>query len=206
MNPPFIHRILRLWMFPRLDQPSCHAKSSLLRRQETKISIKIQANVKSVYCRNLLHPVGLPGRYRGLHRYFSTTAALSNWDVHTKLSRNRRIHTRVAGVPRGPVGSKKLRAESRHLAAWVSPWSTSSIQYGFAFRVQQPWSSGAKVGDGVPQKLGADLVGDGLAEMYMYASDVISSVWCGWMWDRRFGWKMGTLFPCDDATLAFFFW
>jgi hypothetical protein len=32
------------------------------------------------------------------------------------------------------------------------------------------------VGDGVPQKLGADLVGDGLAEMYMYASDVISSV------------------------------
>jgi hypothetical protein len=40
----------------------------------------------------------------------------------------------------------------------------------------EPWSRGAEVGDGVPQKLGADLVGDGLAEMHMYVSDVISSV------------------------------
>jgi hypothetical protein len=73
------------------------------------------------------------------------------------------------------------------------------VPYGFAFRVQQSWSRGAKVGYGATQKLGADLIGDNLAEMYV--CDVISSVSGVGGYDRRFGRPLGTLFPCDDAML-----
>jgi hypothetical protein len=73
-------------------------------------------------------------------------------------------------------------------------------------------SRGAKVGYGATQKLGADLVGDGLAETYV--CDVISSVSGVGGYDRRFRRTLGPLFPCDDtpelsvampsAFLAFF--
>jgi hypothetical protein len=52
---------------------------------------------------------------------------------------------------------------------------------------------------GATQKSGADLVGDGLAEMYICG--VISSVSGVGGYDRRFGRTLGPLFPCDDATL-----
>jgi hypothetical protein len=94
-----------------------------------------------------VHSEEPPDRYRGLHRHVSTAVALSNRDVHTRLSRNHQIHTRIPYVDdQGPSG-RPYRAKGQELRGRTRPreWLRGpQVPYGFAFRVQQPWTRAAK--------------------------------------------------------------
>src|SRR4051794_19240654 len=113
----------------QLDQQSCHAWSSFLRRQETKVSTKIlqssqmctrdnqQASVKAAYrsispCRDTRPLLWIAQKFSAQSQHYQIGISILN--PHTIARSTREFHmSTIRCVPRSPVGPKKLRAESR---------------------------------------------------------------------------------------------
>jgi hypothetical protein len=146
---------------PRAVQQSCHAKSSLLRRQESKISIKmyqsqvrcargavngpfskLPVNLQCIKSTLKSHPTVIVGCIDMSPQPWHYQIGMSIPD-----SRNHQIHTRIPYVDdQGPSG-RPYRAKGQELRGRTRPreWLRGpQVPYGFAFRVQQPWTRAAK--------------------------------------------------------------